>query len=194
MLNVWRVALVCGLGLVACKVQVVDGDSGDDGSGGSPDDGVDTTSGNGGASTSGNGGNSVTTGTTNAAVTNGPGTTGSGGFTSCGDLPCDGSPDPTTNCIACTQDVNGDCQAEVTACTQECGAIFDCINACPDDNPATVGVDEFLSCVCTLNAAGTQCEATSVAGTCFGDSPGGVAPFIDLNQCFIDTCTDPSCG
>jgi hypothetical protein len=169
--NVLGMVAVCGFLAVACKVETTDDNAG----------------GNGGEGGSSDGGAGATT------TVGGSGGTG-GTPVACGDIGCDGSPDPTTNCIACTQDVGGDCEAEATACTEECGAIFDCINACPEDNPATMEVDEFLSCVCTLNAAGTQCEATSMAGTCFGDSPAGVAPFIDLNQCFIDTCTDPSCG
>lgn len=155
-----------GVLAVACKVETTDDNDG------------------------GTGGSAGGEGGTGGAVTNG-GSGGTGGTpVACGDIGCDGTSDPTTNCVACTQDVGGDCEAEATACTEACGMVFDCLDACPDDNPATADVDELWQCICSSNTP-NMCDAP-MAGSCFADTV-AAQQFLDLNGCFFDTCTDPTC-
>lgn len=183
--------LVVLLSVASCGVNVVGGDNDDGDSGGSGG------SGNGGNGASSNGGNGAsanggsTTSLTPTSASGASGGMGTGGFpASCSDIGCDGTSDPTTNCVACSQDVGGECEAEATACDEACGTIFDCLEACPDDNPATANVNELWQCICSSNTVG-ECSAP-MAGSCFED-PAAAQQFLDLNDCFLATCTDPTC-
>lgn len=154
--------------LAACKVDVID-----DGLGGFGGFGDDTTVTTGSTKTTGVTTTTTTTTTTNVTVTNS--TTGVGPV--CEDeatcLDCQ-------NCAA-----NGACSAEAAACQagSPCLALNTCLGACPQDNPATADVDENLDCICTND--GMQCVQEQMAGTCLGDNPTGIDPFLAFSDCLF---------
>lgn len=167
--------LVGGLFAVGCKVSVVD-----DGVGG-----TGSTSSSTKASSS----------STKAATTGGM-TTTTGMQVDCSTLPCsDMDMDNTNDCLSCSQTI-GNCTVETQTCNDnaECGAFLDCLNACPDDDPATPA-DENLACVCTPNAAGDACDSMNQpAGTCVGDHMGGINDYIALADCVVgDGMVDGEC-
>lgn len=156
--------LVGGLFAVGCKVSVVD-----DGVGG-----TGSTSSSTKASSS----------STKAATTTGGMTTTTGMQVDCSTLPCsDMDMDNTNDCLSCSQTI-GACVSENETCgaNAECGAFLDCLNACPDDDPATMA-DENLDCVCAND--GTTCTNLTTAGTCTGDHQGGIQDYIALADCVL---------
>ncbi|NUO52970.1 MAG: hypothetical protein HOV80_29340 [Polyangiaceae bacterium] len=119
---------------------------------------------------------------------------------------CEGdTANPDTGCIECAVLGNatlaidgGACLDEYTGCFGPggscdegghpgCCAFFDCLVACPADDPGTPA-DEYLDCACDND--GTECYAEQEKGTCLGDEPTGGQRYLAWASCLlIDVCT-----
>lgn len=110
----------------------------------------------------------------------------------------------SSGCVECavlgngTLAVNGGaCLDEYTACFgpsgsceegghPDCCAFFNCLLACPDDDPGTAK-NEFLDCACTND--GSECSAEQDNDTCLGAEPVGGQRYLAWAQClYVDVC------
>jgi hypothetical protein len=124
---------------------------------------------------------------------------------SCDDIDvCEGDgTTPSSGCVECSVLDDGTFALDGGACRDEyvgcfgpegdcsdghpdCCAFFDCLLACPEDDPGTA-TDEYFDCICDND--GTNCFVEQPESTCLGAEPLGGQRYVDWVTCaFVDVC------